>query len=358
MSLAIKEINDTGGIPGINVQLDEANKRDSGDGTLGNIAHQSTDALLSAGTDVIVGAGTSAVTLKVIDKVVCAGVIMFAASNTSTVFSDYPDHGRYFRTSPLSVFEASVLGKLVVDDGNSTVVVMARDDVYANGFRQEIGKAIEDAGGKVLDSFSYDPDAPNYGGNIQRVKAKNPDAIVLIGFTESAPFLTEMIKQGFGPQKKRVYGTTGNLSNTLAWQVNPQDPSVLAGMRGTALDPGGEAFAKRLKALKPGLRDLRYAPQAYDAVVVTALAAAVAGTDAPAAIARQINGVTKSGEKCMDFATCMTLVRQNKNIDYDGVSGPLEFTNSGEPSSATYVISEIQADGTIKPLRALEAPAR
>jgi hypothetical protein len=30
---------------------------------------------------------------------------------------------------------------------------------------------------------------------------------------------------------------------------------------------------------------------------------------------------------------------------------PLEFTDPGEPCSPTYVISEIQADGTVRPLR-------
>jgi branched-chain amino acid transport system substrate-binding protein len=93
-----------------------------------------------------------------------------------------------------------------------------------------------------------------------------------------------------------------------------------------------------------------YAAQAYDSVVITVLAAAVAGTDEPAAIAEEINGVTKVGEKCTSFAACMTLVKDGKGIDYDGPSGPLEFTDPGEPSSTTYVINEIQTDGTVKPI--------
>lgn len=51
-----------------------------------------------------------------------------------------------------------------------------------------------------------------------------------------------------------------------------------------------------------------------------------------------------------NFAACMTLVKDGKDIDYDGPSGPLEFTDPGEPSSTTYMINEIQADGTVKPL--------
>ncbi len=349
--LAMKDINAAGGIPGIVVRLDEANQPDEGNPSADTTASQSTDALLAGGVDVIVGPATSPVALKVIDKVVCAGVVMFAPGNTSPVFTTYPDHGLYFRTAPLSTLEGPVLGKLVVGDGNSTAVVMSRDDSFGNPLREETEKAIRESGGEVLDSFSYDPNAREYDKEVQRVKAKRPDAIVVIGLAESAQILVKMIKEGIGPRDKRVYVAGASMTNTLVAQVSPRDPGVLAGMKGTPLDTGGEAFVTRLREDSPGLQDLVYAPQAYDAVVITALAAAVAGTDEPAAIAREINEVTKNGEKCTSFAACITLVKDHKNIDYDGPSGPLEFADPGEPRSATYVISEIQADGTVKPLR-------
>ncbi|MGH3673241.1 MAG: ABC transporter substrate-binding protein, partial [Pseudonocardiaceae bacterium] len=308
--------------------------------------------LLDGGVDAIIGPATSAVAGKVIDKVVCSGVIMFAPSNTSPMFTTRNDHGLYFRAMPPSDVEASVLGKLVVKDGNSTVVVMSRNDAdtYANPFRESIVKAIREAGGQVLDSFPYDQNALDYKKIVQRVKQANPDAIVLIGFTESARILATMIEEGIGPKSKRVYSDSGNLSNTLARQVNPQDPSVLAGMRGTLPPDGGEAFVKRLRGINGGLQDVTYAAQSYDSVVITVLAAAVAHTDEPALVAKEIDGVTKTGEKCTSFAACMTLVKAGKDIDYDGPSGPLEFTDPGEPSSSTYVINEIQPDGTVKPL--------
>jgi branched-chain amino acid transport system substrate-binding protein len=352
--LAMKDINDAGGIPGIAVKLDDANQRDEGNNFSADTASQSTDALLSGGVDVIIGPATSAVALKVIDKVTCAGVIMFSPSNTSPLLTTYPNHGLYFRTAFPAVAEGSVLGKLVVADGNSTAVVMWRDDTYGNYAGDAAEKTIRESRGRILDSFSYDPKSPD-PVDIQRVKAKNPDAIVLIGFTESAKILKKMIEEGLGPRSKRVYGSS-NMSNTLAGQVNPRDPGVLAGMRGTLSAPGDEAFVKRLREANPGLRDVTYAAQAYDAVVITTLAAAVAGTDAPADIAREINGVTRAGERCTSFAACMTLVKDHKAIAYDGPSGPLRFTDHGEPSSVTYDISEIQADGTVKTLKSETFP--
>jgi branched-chain amino acid transport system substrate-binding protein len=346
--LAMKDINDAGGIPGIAVKLDEANQHDEGNPSAGT-ASQSADALLAGGVDAIIGPATSAVAVKVIDKVVCAGVIMFSPSNASPVFTTYPDHGFYFRTMPSSVLEGMVLGKLVVADGNSTAVVSSRDDTYGNSLREVIVKTIQESGGRILDSFHYNPDVIDHDKDIQRVKAKNPDAIVVIGFTESAQILAKMVEEGLGPRSKRVYDAT--MTNTLAGQVRPRDPGVLMGMRGTLPDAGGEEFVKRLREFNPGLRDLTYAAQSYDAVVITTLAAAVAGTDEPAAIAKEINGVTKTGDKCTSFVACMALVKDRKDIDYDGPSGPLEFADPGEPRSGTYVINEIQADGTVRPLR-------
>lgn len=356
VQLAMEEITATGGIPGIAVKLDEADRRDEGN-SAADTASQSTDALLTGGVDVIIGPGTSAVTARVIDKVVCSGVILFSPSSAAPLFSTYDDHGLYFRTAPSSDFQGQALGKLVLDDGNSTAVVIARGDPYGNSLQQEIERVIENSGAKILDSFSYRPGAFDHARTIQRVKNINPDAIVLIGFTESATVLAAMVEQGLGPRSKKVYGTPANMTNTLARQVNPQDPSVLIGMRGIQPDAGGEAFVARLREIDPGLQDVAYAAHAYDAVVVTALAAAIAGTDAPAAVAEQINGVTRDGEKCADFSGCMDLVKAGRDIDYDGVSGPLEFTDPGEPSSATYVISEFQADGSLQPLRRVEAIA-
>ncbi|MGH8901071.1 MAG: bifunctional serine/threonine-protein kinase/ABC transporter substrate-binding protein [Egibacteraceae bacterium] len=349
VNLAIDDITAAGGIPGIAMKLDEANRRDEGNPSA-DTASQSTDALLSGEVDVIIGAGTSAATFKVIDKVVCAGVMLFSPSNGAAVFSTYPDHGLYFRAVSSNLLRGRVLGSLVVRDGNSTAVVMARHDPSGDTLRQATAKAIQDSGGRVLDSFSYDPEAPRHDGDLQRIRAKNPDAIVLIGLNETAPILAAMIEQGLGPQDKKVYGG-GSTSNTLALQVSPRNPSVLAGMRGVRADPGSDAFVRRVKEVNPGLRDVTYAAEAYDAVVVTALAAALAGTDAPAAIAERVDSVTKGGEKCVDFAACMTLVGERKDIDYDGASGPLELTDAGEPSSGTYLISEFQADGSLAPLR-------
>ncbi|MGH8908985.1 MAG: bifunctional serine/threonine-protein kinase/ABC transporter substrate-binding protein [Egibacteraceae bacterium] len=190
--LATHDVNAAGGIPGIAMRLDPTNERDEGNPSA-DTASQAADSLLTAGVDVIIGPSASAAALTVIDAITCAGVLMFSPSNSSPVFTDYADHGLYVRAAASDVFQGLMLAELVIADGNSTVVVMSRNDAYGNGLRETTAQAIEDRGGEVVGSFSYDPDTPDFERDVQRIKAADPDAIVVIGFRESAGILRTMI---------------------------------------------------------------------------------------------------------------------------------------------------------------------
>jgi ABC-type branched-subunit amino acid transport system substrate-binding protein len=345
--LAINDIKKVGGIPNITITPDPYNLNE-GSPSSDDIVSQSTDELLSR-VSVIIGPATSQAALKVRDKVVCAGAIMFSPSVTSSFFTTNfsSSHGLFFRAAPSSNLEGRALGGLVANDGNSTAVVISRNDEYGNSLRSDTVQEIRGFGLSVPDSFSYDPNVLNYSQDIQRIKKINPDAIVVIGFNDCAKVLAEMINQGLGPASKRVYVSGSGLTNDLAIRTSPQKPGVLAGVKGTPLAKN-EILDDRLKKDSPDLNELSYAAQAYDAVVVTALAAAVAGTGVISDIAKEVNNVTKVGEQtCGSFADCMKLINDHKKFSYVGPAGPLDFTNSGEPRSGTYAISQITSDGKL-----------
>ncbi len=72
---------------------------------------------------------------------------------------------------------------------------------------------------------------------------------------------------------------------------------------------------------------------------------AVAGTDDPSAVAAEINGVTKDGEVCTTYEDCIALIEAGTDIDYDGVGGPYDFADPGEPAAASFRIWTYGADG-------------
>ena len=102
--------------------------------------------------------------------------------------------------------------------------------------------------------------------------------------------------------------------------------------------PGAEAttdFRERLATVDPALKDYNYAAESYDAVVTSALAALVAESDSGEAIGAELPGVTKDGEKCTTFEECTALIEAGDDIDYDGISGPIELNDVGDPTSAS-----------------------
>ena len=107
-------------------------------------------------------------------------------------------------------------------------------------------------------------------------------------------------------------------------------------MKGTTpLVELSQGFKDKLLKVDPALKDFNYAAETYDAVTIIALAAEKAKSDG-IDYAKEINGITRQGEKCTDFATCKAVIDKGGDPDYDGQSGPLEFAGNGEPLQASY----------------------
>ena len=145
-----------------------------------------------------------------------------------------------------------------------------------------------------------------------------------------------------------VYGTDGNMGNALGEDFDQK--GSLAGMSGTTpLTDLASDFTDRLKQVDPNLKDFNYAGESYDATVLVALAAQMAGATRPTAFAPYINGITFGGDKCSDFASCLEIINAGGNPDYDGVTGPLSFADAGEPAQASFGILHFEDDNTIDP---------
>ncbi|MCK8674504.1 ABC transporter substrate-binding protein [Rhodococcus sp. HM1] len=331
--LGVDDVNAAGGVLGQPVELVTG---DSGDTTT-DTANATVDRELAAGTQVIVGAASSSVSLKVLDKIVSAGVVMFSPANTSDQFVCYPDKGMYFRTAPTDVLQAQALSQLIAEDGAQRVSVIALNDPYGTGLAANTVDNLVEAGipEDQIQKIIYDPNAQSFNAEVDQIREFAPDAVALIGFEESAKIITRMHEVGIGPSDgMHVYGVDGNMGNALGENIAP---GLLAGMRGTTpLTDVGPEFQARLKVVDPGLIDYNYAGESYDAVVISALAAEQAKSTAGVDIAANINDVTKDGTKCTSYQQCLDLLRNGENIDYDGITGELSFVDAGEPGIGSY----------------------
>ncbi len=350
VDLAIKDINEGGGVNGKDAVHVRA---DSGD-TDSGIAPAETDKLLKAKSDVIVGAASSGVSLTVIDKIMSAGAIMFSPANTSTAFDegDYSKPDLYFRTAPSDILQGAVLANLLIEDGRQNVAILARQDAYGETLASEVKKNLEDAGSKVATSVLYDEKNGPGDTQITEIANANADAVVLIAFDETTTIVPKLIQAGAGPKDVPTYFVDGNTSDYSKTGTKQLPPGTLEGTKGTI--PGadsGDAFKKRLLEVDPKLKDYSYAGESYDATILSALAAIAAGDDAGESVAKEMINVSSGGEKCTTFKECADLLADDKDIDYDGVSGEIELGKTGSPTAASIGIYEYDAANKIAPVK-------
>jgi branched-chain amino acid transport system substrate-binding protein len=335
VDLAVAEIDAAGGVLGQPVVNEYG---DSGD-TETDIASQTVDSHLAKGVQAIIGAASSGVTFTVIDKITSNGVLQISPANTAPSLTDYPDNGLYFRTAPSDALQGAVQASNAIDNGFTAGATIARKDPYGEGLQNAFVADFEAGGGTVTAALTYDPTAASFEAEVAEIAASNPEFVQVVGFDESTKLIQEMIKQGIGPQDVQIYLADGNLSTT-AFKDFPKD--TMTGVIGTVPtgDPSVdvEAFNGKLLEQDPELTDFAYGAQAYDATILVALAAEYAGCadgTAMAAAMPMIANADAGGEACGTYADCLAIIQAGGQPDYNGVTGPLDFNEFGDPKSAT-----------------------
>lgn len=344
--LAVNDMNAAGGVLDKKVKLVNS---DSGDAQ-NPIASQSVDSLINKKVDVVLGAASSSVSLLVIDKITSEGMVELSPANTSDQFSTYCDNGLYFRTAPPDTLQGRVLADTIIEDGNATVGILALQDAYGTGLADRVETNVTAANAEVVEKVIYDPKAPSYSTEVSSIKAADPEAIVLIGFDETKKIIPELVKQGIGPDTKKIYLVDGNLSDfSKDFEAGTMGPNVKGSLPGVAAS--GD-LKKKLATVNPKLKDWSYAAESYDGVVLMGLAAIAADSDAGPAIAKELVSVSRDGTKCTTFKECKDLLADGEDIDYDGYSGPVDFLPNGDPGTAYIGIYQYKPDGTYEFVKA------
>jgi ABC-type branched-subunit amino acid transport system substrate-binding protein len=102
------------------------------------------------------------------------------------------------------VLQARALADLIIADGNNSVGILALNDPYGTGLAENTKQNLIESGLAEEDirDIIYDPQAQNYDTEVQEMVDFDPDAIVVIGFEESARIIEGLNAQGIGPARE------------------------------------------------------------------------------------------------------------------------------------------------------------
>lgn len=345
VELAIKHLNDAGGVLGHPVEL-----------VVGDTGLDPTQATEEArrlieveGVHAIVGPLASSITLAVTESVAAqAGVPIISPSATSPQLTIAEDNDYLFRSTTSDAAQGPVLAQLAASQGLSNVGVLFLNDPYGQG----LADAFANAWGGEINMVSIEDGQASYLSELQQAAANGAEALIAIAFPQQAEvFLREALEQGLFDHFLFVDGTK---SQDL---IDAIGGDYLNGMQGTAPAAGPEsdslrAFNAAYEAEYGELSPLPFIREAYDAAIAIGLAAEVAGaTDSEAIRGSLRAAAAPPGDSyaagAAGIAEALDAIRSGDQIDYAGAATSLDWDANGDVTSGFIGVWQF-ADGTIE----------
>jgi len=241
-------------------------------------------------------------------------------------------------------------GSLYAQSINAKNIVIFATQV--EGF-QLAADAAEKAAGilglTVLARLDVQPTQPSYRAEAQKIADLKPDAVIVqAGSTESAAIIKAAAEAGLslnwvgetGWAEAEFMGTLGTAP--IATQKGIGFPSFAP----NKTTPAWTFFQPLWDAQADKAYDAtgQYAFSTYDLMVQTALAVEAAGSYKASAWAPAMHEVGEGGEVCYTYADCLKLIREGKDVDYEGVTGPGLYSEGGV-NAVTPAYIPFTADG-------------
>ncbi|HUL36201.1 MAG TPA: ABC transporter substrate-binding protein [Thermodesulfobacteriota bacterium] len=340
VDLAIKEINEAGGIHGrpvVKVEADTEAKADAA--VAGARKLMDVDKVLA-----IIGP-TSITIRSVIPLGVERKILIISPTAGTTALDKDPQGGKIvYRTVSSDTVMGSGMVYYALKLGAKKVALFFEDTESAASIKGVVTPACQVKGLPIVGEVVITPGAPSYRSELLRITKDKPDVILYeLSPPEGAIVFKEWTELGL----KGQWIGTDFVNDKFAEVTWPASKGVIGVNPGALISPRYEAWVKDLQALtgKPGVP--QFADNAYDAMNIIALALEASKEVNREAILSNIRKVSSApGKKVANFAEGAKLLRQGQKIDYDGIAGSQDFDEYG--NAITYLKVVQIEDGKLK----------
>ncbi len=313
--LAVEEINAAGGVLGEPIDFAAVDTASTSGG--------SVDAFggLDTTPDVVIGPTTNDVAQELVDATRTAGTLAISPSATDDLLVG----DLFVRLVASNSAQGRAIATLISDSGAERVAIVGLDSPEPRSIMDAAAGGDFDV---VLEQTFAATDVEQLA---QVLVAESPDTVLISAFEDDTALLIDAIAEAAGgPIPFALFGTDANTGGGLVDLVS--DATLLDGMVGTFVaSPAADEFLSQMS----DLGDPSYAAEAYDAVVLAALATISGSSDSSGSIETEIVGVASGGTDCTSFADCAALLADGDDIRYVGRSGDLDLTTDLERETAS-----------------------
>lgn len=287
----------------------------------------------------IVGGFSSAVTLAAARPVIDNQVVMICTAATSPQVTFLDDNDFIFRATIANDAKGVAQAKVAFANGIKKISCIYVNNAYGLALAEHFEAELKRLGGSVPASVPYDKGRPSYASEIEKATKGDPEAVFLIGYVEDGiTILRQMISLGF--EGKLILGD-GMKSDEVIQKVGAQYLEGAFGVAATSFSSDSRKFFQDEYKKKFGEAPKKpFMDGAYDATIAIALAIQRAGKATGPAIRDNLRAVTNpAGEKVTpaELKKAFELLKNGKDIDYQGASGVFNFDKYGSTFTAIEV---------------------
>lgn len=341
LALAIQDVNDGGGVLGGPLAVSEVQPTPDLD------VNAVFDELIADDVPLIVGPSSSEEALMLIPRLVEADAVICGASTTAPGLPETPEaEGRFLRTTfddnivAVNAFDRIRQQTASILDRAPKVTIVARGDAYGDSVSGALSSLLGIVGMEVT-VLRYEPEDQLLDPVAADAAAAAGDVTVVISLAEG-PRLASLIIDAGAPAPS-VLGLDGLASPRFVGKADIDDPAPYQNL--TVIGATGPLdFLSRLLEQPESQDEVIYAAQAYDCAVSFALAIEAVGSTDPTAVSQALRDVTGGGAVCTTYAECASQLRAGEDINYDGPSGPVDFTPEGEAGGGRILTSRLTGD--------------
>lgn len=262
------------------------------------------------------------------------------------------DHMQYpyvYRVYPSdSALLAAEAYYAVKNDNCTSASLMYTSDANAQAEVPPVLASFKALGGKILDNEQIVAGQTSYLSEVSKAFAKNPQCVFFHADPQTAATLFANVRQLGHMNVKFITGDTG-ASIQLAKAFGLSDASkYMVGMGSPpAYAQANTEFLKAYQAVWHTSKPLPASPAMYDGVIIAALAMTAAHSTNPAVYRSYITKVSNPpGTKCYTYASCVSLLKAGKGINYQGASGPEDF-NKYHNVFSDFTVEQFDGSGNL-----------
>ncbi len=339
--LAVKQINEQGGVLGQNYELVFGDSACNPDKAVEVV----TQLIRNDNVSALIGPVCSGATLRQARSVsIPAGVVTLSFASASFLISDLRDDDLVFRTTSSDAFKGKVMADYAIAHGIKNVAVSFANDAYNTGVAKIFTNAFIAQGGKVLVHQAHQPDRPNYQHEAEALTAGSKNLALFAYYGSSG---IQMLKDVFATgEVEQVFGTDGLLAQEVIDELGEEalgktrifNNSVDKNRQGFKI---WQAMADQAKVPAAG----PFVSNAYDAAFMMALAIEAAGSAERAVISAGLRAISgPKGEVIYpgEFNKARKILAKGGKINYQGASGPVDFDDKGDIEGVISV-NQVQA---------------